>query len=266
MNQLEDTQTDLAGFPPGLAAPIRPAVPRRTVGQPQDSLPCRGETTSSPEVARRAPAIAGSLVIDIDDDLEELDEVDDLDDELELDGDAADPLRARGDGVASPEPRLTVTPGAASVADRARRLGSQLASRVIVPVAAIAILVIAMGGTWSTAGATPAPPLSAGLQPAHAGATTHAAATDEPEHATRSKSAHKELTGKLNLNTASEDQLMVLPSVGPAKAERIVTWRKKNGGFKRTADLRRVKGFGYKTFKKLEPYLDIKGDTTLAPK
>jgi len=27
-----------------------------------------------------------------------------------------------------------------------------------------------------------------------------------------------------------------------------------------------VKGFGYKTFKRLEPLLDIKGDTTLAPK
>ena len=32
------------------------------------------------------------------------------------------------------------------------------------------------------------------------------------------------------------------------------------------ADLRHVKGFGYRTFKKLEPYLDIKGETTLEPK
>ena len=70
----------------------------------------------------------------------------------------------------------------------------------------------------------------------------------------------------LNLNTASEDQLMLLPTVGPAKADRIVVWRKKNGPFRRTADLRRVKGFGYKTFKKLEPFLDIKGDTTLTAK
>ena len=29
------------------------------------------------------------------------------------------------------------------------------------------------------------------------------------------------------------------------------------------ADPRRVKGFGYKTFKRLEPFLDIKGETTL---
>jgi competence protein ComEA len=71
-------------------------------------------------------------------------------------------------------------------------------------------------------------------------------------------------SGKININTATEEQLMLLPTVGPAKAERIVTWRKKNGGFKRVADIRRVKGFGYKTFKRLEPLLDIKGDTTLA--
>ena len=80
------------------------------------------------------------------------------------------------------------------------------------------------------------------------------------------KSSRKELTGKLNLNTAPEDQLMLLPAVGPAKAERIVAWRKKNGSFKRIADLRHVKGFGYKSFKKLEPFLDIKGDTTLEAK
>jgi competence ComEA-like helix-hairpin-helix protein len=72
-----------------------------------------------------------------------------------------------------------------------------------------------------------------------------------------------EVTGVVNLNEATEEQLMLLPSVGPLEAERIVAWRTKHS-FKRTSDLRRVKGFGHKTFKKLEPFLDIKGDTTLA--
>ena len=125
--------------------------------------------------------------------------------------------------------------------------------------AALALLLVAMGGTWQTARAAPG---SVALQTKSALPMPG----DDLDRPPAKKSAHKDLAGKLNLNTATEDQLMLLPTVGPSKAERIVTWRKKNGGFKRVADLRRVKGFGYKTFKRLEPLLDIKGDTTLAPK
>ena len=121
-------------------------------------------------------------------------------------------------------------------------------------------LVVAMGGTWATSTIAAAAPSVAPTTPA-----TGPAHLDDGQPPAK-KSNHKELAGKLNLNSATEDQLMLLPTVGPSKAERIVAWRKKNGGFKRVADLRRVKGFGYRTFKKLEPFLDIKGDTTLAPK
>jgi competence ComEA-like helix-hairpin-helix protein len=130
----------------------------------------------------------------------------------------------------------------------------------IVSVAALAMLVVAMGGTWQPASAAPN---ATGIAPM---APQKAPSGDDGGERPAKKSSHKDLGGKLNLNTASEDQLMLLPTVGPSKAERIVTWRKKNGGFKRVADLRRVKGFGYKTFKRLEPFLDIKGDTTLAAK
>lgn len=125
---------------------------------------------------------------------------------------------------------------------------SNLAHR-LVPLLATATLLGAMGGTWRVASAAP---LSQALAPP----------STAPTHAT--KSGHHVLTGKLNLNTATEDQLMLLPTIGPAKAERILQWRKRNGSFRRTADLRRVKGFGYKTFRRLEPYLDVKGATTLA--
>ncbi len=117
------------------------------------------------------------------------------------------------------------------------------------PVVAIFLLLAAMGGTWRIAAAAP-PSVVATLE------------AERPPERPAKKSA-QELTGKLNLNTATEDQLMLLPGIGPAKAERIVAWRKRNGGFRRTADLRRVKGFGYKTFKRLEPFLTIKGETTL---
>ena len=123
------------------------------------------------------------------------------------------------------------------------------ASRALPVIAALGLLVLSMGGTWST---------SASAAPASA--STSSSSLD-PEARPKPK---KLPSGKINLNTATADQLMLLPSVGPAKAERILEWRKKNGGFKRVADLRRVKGFGYRTFKRLEPLLDIKGDTTLA--
>jgi competence ComEA-like helix-hairpin-helix protein len=136
-------------------------------------------------------------------------------------------------------------------------------TRRLAPLAAVALLIAAMGGTWSRV-AVAAPVASA--QPVTKPSPGQARRADDPDEPPAKKTNHKDLAGKLNLNTATEDQLMLLPTVGPSKAERIVTWRKKNGGFKRTADLRRVKGFGYKTFKKLEPFLDIKGDTTLAAK
>jgi competence protein ComEA len=147
---------------------------------------------------------------------------------------------------------------------------------------ALGALVISMDGTWATAqpAPTPAPRTASAAGSARsAGATAStpgsrspaasasATGADEPAEArTKSRPARKEITGKLNLNTATEEQLLLLPTVGPSKAERIITWRKKNGGFKRIADLRRVKGFGYKTFKRLEPFLDITGETTLALK
>jgi competence protein ComEA len=143
------------------------------------------------------------------------------------------------------------------------KLGRRLAT-----FAALVALVAAMGGTWTSGRAFAAPTASA-AQPVTKPST---AAPDRGDRGDRDddraapRPVKKEVSGKLNLNTASEDQLMMLPTVGPSKAERIVVWRKKNGGFKRVADLRRVKGFGYRTFKRLEPLLDIKGDTTLAAK
>ncbi len=137
------------------------------------------------------------------------------------------------------------------------------AARRLAPLAAMCALLFTMGGEWSVAKPAAAQP-RANVASVSAAAQKSSEDLDQDKPSKPSKRAGKELSGKLNLNTATEEQLQLLPTVGPSKAERIVSWRKKNGGFKRTADLRRVKGFGYKTLKKLEPYLDIKGETTLS--
>lgn len=75
--------------------------------------------------------------------------------------------------------------------------------------------------------------------------------------------APRTMRGVVNLNTATTLQLQQLPGIGPAKADRIIAWRTRHGPFARVIDLRRVRGFGHKTVKRLEPYLAIQGESTL---
>jgi competence ComEA-like helix-hairpin-helix protein len=71
---------------------------------------------------------------------------------------------------------------------------------------------------------------------------------------------------QVNVNTASVQELKLLPRVGPALAQRIVDFRTANGPFKAPQELARVKGIGEKTFALLQPYVALSGATTLAEK
>ncbi|HAZ6023619.1 TPA: ComEA family DNA-binding protein, partial [Staphylococcus aureus] len=62
---------------------------------------------------------------------------------------------------------------------------------------------------------------------------------------------------KVNLNTASVSELMSVPGVGQAKANAIVEYRNQQGAFQEIDDLKKVKGFGSKTFDKLKSYFTI---------
>jgi competence protein ComEA len=54
--------------------------------------------------------------------------------------------------------------------------------------------------------------------------------------------------GKININTASADELEKLKQVGPNYAVRIIEYRDKNGPFEKPEDIMNVKGIGPKTF------------------
>ena len=71
-------------------------------------------------------------------------------------------------------------------------------------------------------------------------------------------------SGVVNVNTATAEQLDLLPGVGPAVAGRILEHREKNGSFKSAEDLMLVKGIGEKSFEKMKPYVATSGSTTLA--
>jgi competence protein ComEA len=72
------------------------------------------------------------------------------------------------------------------------------------------------------------------------------------------------LSGVVNVNTASAEELSLLPGVGPARARAIVELRQQRGGFKRIEDLLEVKGIGEASLAKLKPYLALEGKSTFS--
>ena len=71
-----------------------------------------------------------------------------------------------------------------------------------------------------------------------------------------------QLTGVVNLNTASVEQLQLLPGVGEKRAAAIIDIRKMKGGFKSIDELTQVKGVGEAMVEKLRPHLALSGKTT----
>lgn len=72
--------------------------------------------------------------------------------------------------------------------------------------------------------------------------------------------------GAVNVNTASSEQLQLLPGVGPALAERIIAFREANGPFEKPDELVAVRGIGEKSLAKLRPYVITDGTTDLKEK
>ena len=58
--------------------------------------------------------------------------------------------------------------------------------------------------------------------------------------------------GKVNINTATVEELKTLKGVGEKKAEAIIEYRKKNGSFHTKEDLMKVRGIGKKLFESFQ--------------
>ena len=63
--------------------------------------------------------------------------------------------------------------------------------------------------------------------------------------------------GPLSLNSATVEELVALPAIGPKIAARIVAFRRERGPFARLEQLTEVNGIGAKTLAKLRPLLTV---------
>jgi len=63
--------------------------------------------------------------------------------------------------------------------------------------------------------------------------------------------------GKVNINTATAEELDTLPGVGPAIAQRIIDYRTANGPFQSVEDIKKVRGIGDATFEELKNKITV---------
>lgn len=85
------------------------------------------------------------------------------------------------------------------------------------------------------------------------GAAPIAVALMDSSGATPSREAPK----RVNLNTATLDELIRLPGIGPVMAQRILQAREANGKFSRVEELARVKGIGKKRMAELKRVVTV---------
>lgn len=70
-------------------------------------------------------------------------------------------------------------------------------------------------------------------------------------------SAETEDDGKINLNKATKEELMILPGVGASRAESIIQYRNENGGFKSIEEIMQISGIKEGLFEKIKDLIKV---------
>ena len=70
--------------------------------------------------------------------------------------------------------------------------------------------------------------------------------------------ANSRATTKININSATEQELIELPGIGEATAKKIISYRQENGKFKNIEELKNVPGIGNSKFENIKELISAK--------
>lgn len=120
--------------------------------------------------------------------------------------------------------------------------------------------VLGSGGARETVSVTVAAPEETAASPTEAAAEP--AAADEPAEPAAAETQEPALQeptqeNPLNLNTATQAQLELLPGIGPALAQAILDYRAEFGPFTAPEQLMEVPGIGEKRFAAVEQLIKV---------
>ncbi len=80
---------------------------------------------------------------------------------------------------------------------------------------------------------------------------------DIAESSSSANSSSTPVSEKININTASSEELQTLNGIGETKAAAIIQYRTENGGFNSIEEICRVKGIGDATFNKIRDRITV---------
>ena len=65
------------------------------------------------------------------------------------------------------------------------------------------------------------------------------------------------MSGKVNINTATREEIDVLPGIGESTANKIINYREENGKFKTIEEIKEVSGIGDSKFEQIKDLIEV---------